>query len=327
MTGLEAAVITTYRCQNRCYMCGIWRHPTRADEEFRPELLRKLPRLDFCNVTGGEPTLREDLPEIIEILLTQAKRVVISTNGYLTEKIVALAKQFKSQRLGFRISLEGLPAANDALRGIKDGFDHGLRTLLELQRLGLKDIGFGITVSGSNARDMIELYQLAKAMDVEFATAVVHNSYYFHKSDNKIEDPDETIACFKELIGELLKTWRPKNWLRAYFNHGLINYIRGKPRLLPCRAGSDLFFVDPWGEVRPCNGLASDSPESSFGNLREKTFSEIWHGPKAESILRQVRDCQRNCWMIGSAAPAIKSQPGRPILWVIRHKFLGEKLD
>ncbi len=109
-----------------------------------------------------------------------------------------------------------MPAANDELRGIKDGFDHGLRTILELQRLGLKDIGFGITVSDRNTRDMLELYQLAKALGVEFATAAVHNSYYFHKQDNLIHDRDTVTACFRELIGELLRTKKPKNWFRAY---------------------------------------------------------------------------------------------------------------
>jgi len=208
-------------------MCNIWKYPTKQDEEFKPEILEKLPRLKFANITGGEPMLRDDIEEIVEILTKKAKRVVISTNGYFTEKIVSVAKKVKNKNLGVRISIEGLPAANDELRGLKDCFDHGLRTLLELMRLGMKDIGFGITVSDRNAKDMIELYQLAKAMNVEFATACVHNSYYFHKLDNRIEKKGEVVVCFEELINELLKTKRVKNWFRAYFNYGLINYMVG----------------------------------------------------------------------------------------------------
>jgi len=250
---MEAAIITTYRCNARCQMCNIWRFPTKKEEEFKAEILSKLPRLSFCNITGGEPFLRDDIEEIIDILKKKAKRIVISTNGYLTDKIVDIAK--KNRDIGIRISIEGLPSANDELRGIKGGFDHGLRTLLELQRLKLKDIGFGITVSDRNAKDMLELYQLAKVMNVEFATAVVHNSYYFHSYNNKILNKEEVISCFKELIYDLLKTKRVKNWFRAYFNYGLINYIKGNRRLLPCGAGKDMFFLDPRGEVRPCNGM------------------------------------------------------------------------
>lgn len=316
---MEAAVITTYRCTNKCLMCDIWKHPTRPEEEFNAGLLEKLPRLSFCNITGGEPFLREDIEEIVGILKRKAGRIVISTNGYFTEKIIKLVKE--AGDIGIRISIEGLPAANDELRGIKDGFDHGLRTLLELQRLGLKDIGFGITVSDRNARDMLELYQLAKAMNVEFATAAVHNSYYFHKADNEINNKDAVIECFEELIEELLRTRKPKNWFRAYFNYGLINYIKGNSRLLPCGAGEDMFFLDPRGEIRPCNGMDEATPASSMGNLNEQSFEEIWKSERADRVKAKARGCRKNCWMIGTAAPAMKKHLMKPLLWVVKNKF------
>ncbi len=318
---MEAAIIVTYRCNCRCVMCNIWKYPTKPEEEFKPGILEKLPKLNFANITGGEPFLRKDIEEIIRILVKKARRVVISTNGYFTERIISTVKKFKNQNLGVRISIEGLPTANDELRGIKDGFDHGLRTLLELQRMGLKDIGFGITVSDRNAKDMLELYQLAKAMNVEFATAVVHNSYYFHKWDNRIIQKREVIECFEELINELLRTSRVKNWFRAYFNYGLINYIQGNPRILPCGAGIDMFFLDPWGEVRPCNGMDDGDLDNSMGNLKEQSFEEIWNSEKAKRIRERVKNCPKNCWMIGTAAPAIKKHIWKVTVWVIKNKL------
>lgn len=313
---MEAAIITTYRCNARCQMCDTWQHPTRRDEEFSPDVLEKLPQLDFCNVTGGEPFLRTDIEKIVGVVRKKAKRVVISTNGFFTERILDVARRHRD--IGIRISIEGLPAANDELRGIKNGFDRGLRTLLELQRLGMKDIGFGITVSDRNARDMIELYQLAKAMGLEFATATVHNSYYFHKFDNEISRKEEVIACFEELIGELLSTKRVKNWFRAYFNYGLINYIRGRERLLPCEAGIENFFLTPSGDVVPCNG--SETPWV-MGNLGEKEWGDIWESPEAGEIRERTRNCRRNCWMIGTAAPVMKKYIKSPLLWVVRNKL------
>lgn len=321
---MEAAVITTYRCTNKCRMCGIWKHPTRPEEEFNAGLLEKLPRLSFCNITGGEPFLREDIEEIVGILKRKAGRIVISTNGYLSEKIVSVVA--RNRDVGVRISIEGLPAANDKLRGIRDGFDHGLRTLLELQKLGLRDIGFGITVSDRNARDMLELYQLAKSLRVEFATAVVHNSYYFHKNDNEINNRKEVVECFEKLIKDLLRSKRVKNWFRAYFNYGLINYIRGNKRLLPCSAGEDMFFLDPRGEIRPCNGMDSDSLDNSMGNLNQLSFAEIWNGERARKIRDRVKECPKNCWMIGTASPAMKKHLLKPLFWVINNKFLSRDL-
>lgn len=302
-------------------MCNIWKNPTQVREEFSPELLKKLPSLDFCNITGGEPFLREDIGEIVSVLGKKAKRIVISTNGFFTDRVLEVAKHFPDT--GFRVSLEGLASANDELRGLKDGFDHGLRTILELQRMGVKDVGFGITVSDRNAGDLIELYQLAKAMNLEFATAAVHNSYYFHKYDNEIKEKKEVIARFDELIKELLHTNKLKNWFRAYFNYGLINYIKGNRRLLPCEAGTANFFVDPWGEIRPCNGLEEGIWMDSMGNLNQNTFEEIWNGSKAREIRSKVKECSKNCWMIGTAAPVMKKQIWKPLLWILKNKFSG----
>ncbi len=317
---MEAAVVTTYRCNAKCHMCNVWKHPTNIEEEIKPSVLTKLPNLKFCNITGGEPFLRKDIDEIVSIVNDKAERVVISTNGYFTDRILEVAK--KNKNIGIRISIEGLPEANDELRGLKNGFDHGIRTLLELQRLGLKDIGFGITVSDRNAKDMIELYQLAKAMGLEFATAAVHNSYYFHKYDNSISEKDEVIACFEEIIKDLLRSRKIKSWFRAYFNHGLINYIKGNKRLLPCEAGSENFFVDPWGEIRPCNGLEEKIWIDSMGNLNEKSFNEIWNSQKAKEVREKVKNCPKNCWMIGTAAPVMKKYIKKPATWIIKNKWL-----
>jgi MoaA/NifB/PqqE/SkfB family radical SAM enzyme len=315
---LEACLIVTYRCNAKCYMCNTWQHPSKKSEEFKPALVDKLPAgLKFINITGGEPFLRDDLDEIIERSLKKTERLVISSNGYFTDRMIKLAEKFGNS-IGFRISIEGLPAANDELRGIKDGFDHGLRTLLKLKSMDIKDIGFGITVSDRNAKDMIELYRLSEAMGLEFATATTHNSYYFHKNDNVQQDPEMIATEFERIALELLKTNKPKNWFRSYFNMGLANKVRGGKRPLPCEVGSDVFFLDPAGNVLPCNG--SDEP-MIMGNLNNDTFQSIWHSAAAEKVRQGVHSCTKECWMIGSASPAMKKRISVPIKWVVRNKL------
>jgi radical SAM protein with 4Fe4S-binding SPASM domain len=279
----------------------------------------KLPMLRFVNITGGEPFLREDIAEIITIAKKKASRVVISTNGFLTEKIVSTMA--KHRDVGVRVSIEGRPHTNDALRGKKHCFDHSMRTLMGLKKLGLRDIGIAITVSDSNAYDMLDLYRTASIYGFEFATAAVHNSYYFHIQSNRITKTHEVIDAFSTLITALLKTNRPKNWYRAYFNYGLINYVLGRPRLLPCGAGADTFFLDPFGEIRPCNGMVRAGRENSMGNLNEGTFADIWNSARAQKLRERVRTCARNCWMIGTAAPAMKKNIVRPSIWVVRNKL------
>lgn len=297
-------------------MCDVWKFPSNASDEIKPEIIRKLPDLFFANVTGGEPFVRQDLAEIISELKKKAKRIVISTNGFFTDRIIELCQ--KNPDLGIRISIEGLEESNDKIRGIPEGYKRTQATLKKLHEMGMKDIGFAMTVQDTNAKDLVALYKMAQGFDYEFATATMHNSHYFHKWDNKIQNKEIVTGELKKLIRELLKSKKPKEWLRAYFNYGLINYIEGKPRLLPCEMGDKGFFMDPFGDVLVCNGMDQKEP---LGNLKTQSWDDIWHSKRADEVRSMVKTCQKNCWMIGSAAPAIIHHPVKPLLWVVKNKI------
>ena len=316
----DVSIITTYRCQMRCKMCNIWKYPTDESKEITPKDLEKLPQLKFANVTGGEPFQRRDLEDIISVLFTKAPRVVISTSGWHYKRIIKLAMKYP--KIGIRVSIEGLSKANDDLRGRPGGFDNGLKVLLKLRELGVKDIGFGITVSNKNSEDMLWLYRLSKELKMEFATATFHNSFYFHKDDNRIVNKDVVIQDFEELIKLLLKEKNPKSWYRALFNLGLINYIQGGKRMLPCEAGTANFFIEPYGDVYPCNGLEDKIWKESMGNLHEfNSFEELWLSDQAQKVRDLVKICPKNCWMVGTAAPVMKKYITHPTRWVVKNKI------
>ena len=64
----DMCIITTYRCPMRCKMCDIWNNPTEKRKEIQPKELEILPNVKFVNITGGEPFIREDLEDIVEVL-------------------------------------------------------------------------------------------------------------------------------------------------------------------------------------------------------------------------------------------------------------------
>jgi MoaA/NifB/PqqE/SkfB family radical SAM enzyme len=304
-------------------MCNSWQFPSRSSEEFKPEILNKLPaKISRMNITGGEPALREDLMDIVEILDPRTKHLEISTNGYFTDRLLAVAEAYP--HLTFRMSVEGLPKLNDELRGIRDGFDHALRTLLSLKHLGVKDIGLAIVISQNNIQDLLSLYELVSGLGVEFAQATMHNSFYFHKGDNKIENLDLVSETMKEFMVRLLTSkraslrMRVKDWFRAYINMGILRYMQGKMRTIPCGAATDFFFLDPWGKILACNG--SGDPWV-MGDLTFQDFDDIWHSEQADKVRRQVAECDRNCWMTGSAVPAMRNKIWLPIMWVLRNKI------
>ena len=100
---LNGTVIVTYRCNARCNMCNRYKAPSRADEEISIDTIKKLPQMYFTNITGGEPFIRTDLKEIVRELYKKSDRIVISTNGYFTDRILDHCKDFPT--IGIRISI------------------------------------------------------------------------------------------------------------------------------------------------------------------------------------------------------------------------------
>lgn len=321
---IDAAVIVTYRCNARCRVCKTWQFPSRPSEEFRPDLLRKLPEgLGRVNITGGEPLIRKDLLEIVDILAPKAKRLEISTNGYFTDRLVALAR--RHPELTVRISIEGLAETNDRVRGIPNGFDRAVRSFHSLRDIGVRDLGFAVTVQDDNAHDLRNLYRFVADEGAEFAQAVPHNGYYFHTDDNEIRDVAAVQSSLRGLMDAFLRSRRPKEWFRAYLNSGLVDYVGGADRRHACTAATDIFFLDPFGEMYPCNARAL-----SMGNLRDDSFDRLWAGAGAAAVRAQVAGCDRRCWMTGTAVPAMRRHLPSVAWWVARNKVrlaLGGTLD
>lgn len=136
---LYGTVIVTYRCNAHCNMCDCFKHPTKPEEEITLDVIRKLPEMAFTNITGGEPFIRRDIPDIVRELYKKSDRIVISTNGYFTDRIISLCREFP--KVGIRISIEGLQKTNDSIRGIPDGYRRGYGTLTTLVEMGHPDVG------------------------------------------------------------------------------------------------------------------------------------------------------------------------------------------
>ena len=156
---LNGTVIVTYRCNARCSMCNRYKAPSKPEEEISIETIKKLPKMYFTNITGGEPFIRTDLKDIVRELYKKSDRIVISTNGFFTDRIVDLCKEFP--QIGIRISIEGLEQTNNEIRGLQNGYQRGYGTLKKLREMGMKDVGFGMTVQDKNAPDLVPLYKIS----------------------------------------------------------------------------------------------------------------------------------------------------------------------
>jgi MoaA/NifB/PqqE/SkfB family radical SAM enzyme len=296
-------------------MCYTWKHPSKREDEICPQDLQTLPRMKRLNITGGEPFLKEDLNDILNVVKKKARRVVISSNGFLTKKTIEIMRGHPD--VGIRISFDGMEQNHDKIRGFTGAYQKALKTLQALKQLGIKDLGIAVTVSDQNSSDLVSLYRLAEQNGVELATAILHNAYYFHKEDNAILDKSQVADGLQALIARFLLSRRPKDWFRAYFTRGIIDHMQGKQRPLKCTMATDSFYVDPYGNVRPCNVM--DFP---FGNIKDHSFQEIWESPAAIKAREKVDACSRNCWMIGSVGHLMRRRFWVPLIWIMQHKLM-----
>ena len=319
---MDLTIISTYRCNSKCQMCYIWKNPTDQKEEVSLETLSKLPGgFDNLNVSGGEPTLRRDLGEIVELLYPKARILEISSNGLHPEKLVPIIRKFP--KIKVRFSLEGNAATSNAIRGEKDGYATKMAGMRMLQEAGGEDLGFAFVIQDENVDQLVQVYEMARSMGVELSTSTLHNAWQFYKNDNYFYDRVKVARKVEGLITAMLGSKKPKNWFRAYLNLGLIEKILGHPRLIRCTAGTDFAFIDPWSDVWTCN-VRSDL---LMGNLARQSWSEIMASADAHKAIQKVHACEQNCWMVTTARTAMRStlipqMPKMgPLAWVFKNKL------
>jgi len=304
-------------------MCYIWQNPTLPREEVTLETLAKIPSgIAHLNLTGGEPTLRQDLNEIVDLLYPKVMKLEISSNGTHPGRLESIIRKYPDIKV--RFSLEGSEATSNWIRGEKDGYNVKVKGLLRLQELGGKDLGFAITIQDDNVQDLVGLYQFAEGHCFELATSALHNGFQFHKNDNFPYDRVRVAREIESLVTAQLKTRSIKNWFRAYLNLGLIAKVLGQDRLLPCKAATDFMFIDPWSNVYACNVR----PDCKVGNLESQGWNEIYNGQTAQEVRQNVSECTQNCWMVGSARTAMRNSRFTnlpkigPLAWVLENKAL-----
>jgi MoaA/NifB/PqqE/SkfB family radical SAM enzyme len=290
---------------------------------------RKLPRtLRDINVSGGEPFLRPQIVEIIRVLheTCPKARITISTNGFLTDLVVKRVREILAflPTIGIRISIDGVGDMHERVRRIPQALEKDLATLRALKAIGVRDLGLAYTMSEENADHLTKVYDLARQEGVDFTSAVAQSSdfYFGGKQIERRADADAIAREFDAVIRSQLRSWHPKQWVRAFFTHGLKRLALENVQVLPTRAGTDFFFLDPFGVVYP--SVVHPSP---MGNLTEATtFAELWQGEAAERARDIVRRWTRPYWMVCTARTSIRRHALRVIAWIIRQKIATMRL-
>lgn len=312
----------TYWCNSRCIMCDIWK--MKPKNEWLPEDLRVLPStFRDINISGGEPFLRADLVEIIRVVKEQCPkaRIVISSNGFLPDLIEQRMKEILTidPEIGVGISIDGFGEMHEKVRRIPHAFEKSMATLHKLKNLGMTNLRIGFTIVDENVHDVMKMYRVAQEISVDFTLAYAQSSEnYFGGIQVKHDSPLTALEHeLSELISQQLKSKYPKQWFRAYFSHGILEFARSRQSVLPTRAGRDHCYIDSWGNVFP-----SVAHNLKLGNIREqKDFQAIWNSNAASEARASIDENPRSAWMVCTARSAIKRNLPAVGWWITKNKM------
>lgn len=276
----------TYRCNLACEFCyagcNCTSNPVGNNEELSTQALKKIvdkifleAKVPSISFTGGEPTLRKDLAELIAHAKKHKMRVNLISNGSLIDG--ALSKNLKKAGLdSAQISLEGITAeTHDKIVGRKGAFEKSLQAI-ELLRNQNIHTHTNTTLTKTNANEALKIPQFIKKLGFnKFSMNLIIPTGTGSVNQKIILKYTEVGTIIQQMIeqskGEGVELMWYSPLPMCIFNtipHGLGN--KG------CAACDGLISVAPNGDVLPCA-----SYDESVGNLLEEKFSSIWHAERA----------------------------------------------
>jgi MoaA/NifB/PqqE/SkfB family radical SAM enzyme len=295
-----------------------------AEEELAAKDIRRLlsdpmlKRLKVIIITGGEPFLKNDFEQILlEFQENVSPRVFhITTNGFLTDKIVASVKFLKSKGLciEMKISIDDISHRHDALRNKEGSFQAAVETIQRLRStFSGKELGIGInqTIYEENYSSIPEVKKLARSLRVTYRGFIGLKKRPLYTQDTRIdyglsEFSPEAKEYIKENILETHARGRQSN-NRLEFIDDLVlrHYVNGQLKMLSddssprhkCMCLFTHFRMNPNGDIITCS-----YDLEAIGNIKEESYEAILNKKAAREKLKKIKECGK-CWLGCEVSP------------------------
>jgi MoaA/NifB/PqqE/SkfB family radical SAM enzyme len=305
----QLILTVTDRCNHFCDMCYYHASLNRRTNllslaEYR-RIAAEVPDLELLLISGGEPFLRGDLAEIVEIFHQSSgvRSVFIPTNGSVPHAIRSMVRDMLGRmpdlQLTLMFSLEGLAATHDEIHHRVGAFAAVVETIRRLAPLrvhqhihGRPPLGvlLNSVVTSRNLDQILPLMQFAK-------DALPISSHCFTPMRGRgpvagLGAP--SAAQFRALTEaahpffEHYLAHQPAALRATLDRYALwLRLIRGEGLPHQCQAGNYIGVIEPDGGVRHCELTPV------IGNLRDVDFDfeRLWFGANANAVRTQIRGC------------------------------------
>ena len=324
--GLPVSLIffVTSRCNLLCTHCFYWEELNKKKDELDLEeierISRSLPNLLTLSLTGGEPYLRPDLPEIAAAFEKNSgvKNIQIPSNGLLVGKTIARAEQLlqkvRKARVCTGVSLDGPEDIHNRIRQNPKSFQRAVETLSELKKLKPSfpnlSVGVALTISSANQDRLDEFYRLVER-DLQ-PDAITITLVRGHPIDESLKSVN--LNRYREFSRKVVAYRRAHRLTDGWSDRLVIakeeetyrligEAAQASSRISPCYAGELIGVLSETGEVHLCETL-----DRSMGNVRSFNcdLASLWKARAAQSARKYQKDlgcqCTYECAMSVNAA-------------------------
>ena len=271
----------TDNCNSKCVMCNVWKE--KVENELSPVQIRHiLSRKEFSKVrhlgiSGGEPTLREDLQECVLAIvesLKSLKTISITSHGFHSKKWAILLPRLKEiceskkVTLNINISVDGIGRNHEKIRRVKNGWQQVESTIGFVKENGLK-LQLQSTISKGNLYSVNEIAWYAKRINVEvvFRMAVnirrLYNEKIISSEALDFEERGFLADFFASDLLRSIKTSRGRRMYYRFMSDELQNPIVSRGNM-PCVFQNEGVLIDSFGKLSPCSVTNLDFLEDAM---------------------------------------------------------------
>lgn len=267
----------TKLCNQRCPMCNIWK--TKSEDMSLLQIDNRVAELEkfgvgYVFLQGGDPLIRKDIVEIIDIFIKHGIRPTVITNGILLTQ--ELAEKIAVRPCNLAISIDSLiPERYTLLRGV-DTLQKVKENIAKISYLKDKHKGnWSITTTVTKMTELDDVMNMMNyAYENGFMYAVrpyIVVSGTAGKKDEKLTyDQGDILNVFEEMYSRAKK----ENLFASLIYKEHINYIKGK-KMPQCDALNYSFLMKETGEIAPCIEFPNEPVDLKKFSLVKKNYRSM----------------------------------------------------
>ena len=268
--------------------------------------------LKSLTITGGEPFLRKDIKEIIEIFYKNngLQYVSIHSHGLLNERVVSTVKKIMEDLPELKViyctSIDGLEERHNQIRGAKDGFNKTIKTVHDIQNIKEKYFDrlflLSCTIFSFSSQD--EYIKTIKYINQNLKY-VSPRACFIRGEPRDSKEKNINTGIYKDFIKltskNIDKSVSPfsgmalKETIESVTSQTVMRNYLEKKQTVPCQAGNKMLVIYENGDVNPCEYL---TPRERLGNLRDVDFDikKILNSHHSKCVVKDINPGKKcNC--------------------------------